>query len=43
METEDTMEWTWKQIAFTVVIVVIVIILVEQAKKMGLNPGGLLG
>jgi len=43
METEDTMEWTWKQIAVTVVIVVIVIIVVEQVKKAGFNPGGLLG
>jgi hypothetical protein len=37
------MEWTWKQIAVTVVIVVIVIIVVEQVKKAGFNPGGLLG
>jgi hypothetical protein len=37
------MEWTPKNIAMIAVVVVIVIILVEQVKKAGFNPGGLLG
>jgi len=37
------MEWTWKNIATLAVFVVIVIIIVEQVKKYGFNPGGLLG
>jgi hypothetical protein len=37
------MEYTWRNIAMIAVVVVIVIVIVEQVKKFGFNPGGLLG